>query len=418
MSTATSPLSKQEYMLGPFEYWWACNYNLIFERGYRLRDRYAPNALDSWLNGIMSDDEARRKGLLDKPVSRTCSSDELVTTALQDDDIDLCKGMDAQRVSDNGQVWIKRCSLKSPDDPPESVMELVINAMIKDENDPQNRFLPLLDHFVVHDETSWEFIDYNERFVCLVFPWVIPVDQHPWRIAAEAMDFVRQLLEGLSFLHRRRIAHRDIHRDNILMSPLPIFYAGVNPLRNINVTALMDDLIEKPYRDRIEVPASYWYIDLGLSSYFREGSPHQVSWEGGVHKLPEVFGTTTPSVEERLNPPAVLYDPFVGDVWQLGTTLRIFFGKSIPSLNPLFRAMTDWDPSKRPTADQCLADFHVRTDRLPRWQLLLPVRDASWMKKIPDPGWLFTLRLLILHYREWFRLAKKAIRLGLPKPRS
>ncbi|KZW02822.1 hypothetical protein EXIGLDRAFT_744341 [Exidia glandulosa HHB12029] len=380
MSTSTAALCKEDYTLQPFEEWWATNYDFLRERGYRLRDRYNPSVMDSWLvRGEIDDEEARRRGLLDKP----------------DYSLSASKGMDAVRVRDGSQLWIKRCPLEHPDDGPDSVMELVLNAMIARDEDLHNHFLPFVDYFVVPDEKSWEFVKHNLR-LCASTGMHGTSRPKPWILSSSSLS--------------------DIHPINILMSPTPIFYDGFDPLRNTMFAALADDVARAPYRDRIEVPARYWYIDLGLSCYFTVGTPHQVTWPGGVLKLPEVFGTTDPSDDDELNPPQVTYDAFAGDVWQLGTTLRMFFGKSIPSLNPLLRAMTDWEPSKRPTADQCLAEFHARTDNLPRWQLLLPVRDASFAANLPGLEWDLRLRFMFAHYREWFRLARKAIRLGLPKP--
>lgn len=76
--------------------------------------------------------------------------------------------------------------------------------------------------------------------------------------------------------------------------------------------------------------------------------------------------------------------------------------------------MTDWDPAKRPTAQQCLAEFHARIDRLARWQLLLPVRDASSLTDLAP--WIFKPYFVMSHYKEWLRLVRKARRLDLVKP--
>lgn len=76
--------------------------------------------------------------------------------------------------------------------------------------------------------------------------------------------------------------------------------------------------------------------------------------------------------------------------------------------------MTDWDPAKRPTAQQCLAEFHARIDRLARWQLLLPVRDASSLTDLAP--WILKPYFVMSHYKEWLRLVRKARRLDLVKP--
>lgn len=272
--------------------------------------------------------------------------------------LDAAKGMDAVRVDDDALVWIKRCLLENPANQPESISEFRLNNLLRDDDDPDNHCLPLLDSFTDQNDTSWEFTEHNHRYVCLVFPWALVVDRHAWHLAVEAIDFVRQLIEvchrtaifclstdiqtgsGVSSRAEYRSSvsdcalpcfHadqcRDIQPENITMSLHGIYDAGTSPLRNIMVLADMEDA--SPFADRIEVPASYYYIDLGLSTQFADDN-HHVVWEAGSLKLPEVFGTTTPSERKLRDPPQVAYDAFAGDVWQLGTTFRRYFGNVRP----------------------------------------------------------------------------------------
>ncbi|KZV87513.1 hypothetical protein EXIGLDRAFT_723660, partial [Exidia glandulosa HHB12029] len=394
---------KQDFELQPSEQWWSDHYDELLQRGYRLRERYNRNVMDAWLvRDEIDNDEAQLRGLIDIP----------------DDDSAAFVGMDAvQTTKNNRLVWIKLFRLKDPVDSIEKlvlkdVRELFINSLIARQPDPFEHCMPLTDVFLAHDKPLAELTatSPSSSYVCIVSPWAVLVDRHPWRIAAEALPFVQQLLEGLVYLHRINVAHRDIHPRNIVMGSAEIFPNGVDPTRNIRLRNILLDTA--PYLDRIEVKAEYCYIDFGWSTYFSDGN-HVVEWEAGVLRLPEVFGMDNPPREAK--PTRTPYDAFAGDVWQLGTTFKFFFGNSIPSLRPLFSAMTQCDPSKRPTAEQCLTDFHARTDRLPRWQLLLPVRDASYIARQPDSGWRLRVACFIIHWSEYFRLLRKALRLGLPK---
>ncbi|KZV87514.1 hypothetical protein EXIGLDRAFT_752196 [Exidia glandulosa HHB12029] len=389
---------KPDFALQPSEHWWSDHYDEFLARGYRLRERYNRKVMDAWLVHSEFDDyEARGRGLLDIP----------------DDDRTASVGMDAVRTSRNdGLVWIKLLRLEESVDSLENlrvedVREGLINNVFVAHPDPFDHCVPLADIFLAHDKPLAELTASDVKFtcVCLVYPWGMLVDRHPWRMAAEAISFVQQLLEGLVYLHRLNIAHRDIHPRNIVMSLVPIFL-DVDPVRNLRM-----QLDDAPYRDRIEVPATYWYIDFGLSTHFSDDN-HIVEWEAGVLLLPEVFGMDSPPRGSK--PTRTPYDALAGDVWQLGSTFKFFFENSIPSLCPLLDAMTQSDPSKRPTAEQCLADFHARTDRLSRWQLLRPVRDAHYILRQPVSGKVRRLCFL-MRWKEYFRLLWKAIRLGLPK---
>lgn len=106
------------------------------------------------------------------------------------------------------------------------------------------------------------------------------------------------------------------------MTPSGIFPNGIDPVRNLKLRNYLAD--SSPYYDRTDVPAKYWYIDLGLSTHFSDDD-HTVVWEAGVLPLPEVYnGIVDPPLD--MKPTRTPYDAFAGDVYQLGTTFKIFFG--------------------------------------------------------------------------------------------
>lgn len=404
---STTPSLVEQLGLSEAEKIWSLNYDVFLQRGYKLRERYKPGVVELYL-GLVNVDVDDVTEEQSAAIVAAATNAGLFDAA--DFDSIYTQGIDATRLSDGSNVWIKRYDLRESDNA-DMVPEFGFNFLLTTEHvTPDNHCLPLLDHFTTQSEEALRFSN-NQRILFLVFPWGLLAYTHPWRLAAEALEFVRQMLEGLAFLHLRGIAHRDIHFNNIVVDPRPIFPKGIDPRRAYIGYINFED--PSPCLDRIAVPVKYYFIDMEITvNVAKRGE--RVKWMGGLHKLPEVFGTTNPTEESIRNPPSVMYDPFAGDVWQLGMTLHLFFGKSIPSICPLLRAMTQRLPEDRPTAQECLEQFHAATNGLSRWELLWPVLDASsWREGRPRKR---VLELDCLHFRDWARLVVKALREGLCKP--
>ncbi|EJD49019.1 kinase-like protein [Auricularia subglabra TFB-10046 SS5] len=176
----------------------------------------------------------------------------------------------------------------------------------------------------------------------------------PFYALEEPIEFARQCLEGLTFLHEHRIAHRDISPFNIVMSyhgKLTEHPDGVRPLRSL-------------------FDVKYAFIDYGLSRKFDRNTgledARMSDASGTAHFCaPEIFKSAP-------------YNPFRADVYSLGVLLSEelevaerhksqvlrLLKKHSPAFLGILERMCKKDPRKRPTAVEALEDvvmIHQKT---------------------------------------------------------
>ncbi|TDL17097.1 hypothetical protein BD410DRAFT_794668 [Rickenella mellea] len=169
-----------------------------------------------------------------------------------------------------------------------------------------------------------------------VFPTLGESPDSPWfHTYEEAFDFVDQLLEGLSFMHSRLIAHLDISLDNILVN-------CIGPRKT-------------SFQSRFKV--FYYYNDFELAVYFPEqtnpaervvsGLPTQRLYapDATFEHVRETYGRD-PAPEMLQQSP---YCPFKADVWQLETPHQ--------AIIRLFQIMSSTNPEVRPSASAALREF-------------------------------------------------------------
>ncbi len=134
-------------------------------------------------------------------------------------------------------------------------------------------------------------------------------DQGPFNLAV-ALDIMSQIAEGLDYLHKRRIVHRDLKATNILVtehSQSPEWYVNVK------------------------------LADFGLSKF--TGTPEQTINVGTIpYMAPEVFGLD----DSELGFPTVKY-PFKADVYSFAITSSEILTGQIPFRdNKAFRDIQRW----------------------------------------------------------------------------
>ncbi|KAH9888342.1 kinase-like domain-containing protein [Cubamyces lactineus] len=315
------------YDLTPSEVRWRDRFRSLKSQGYDLRPRYSPKWKPSWMDTNL-DPEFCEDAIM--------SSDPYV--------------MDAKRQSDGLLVAMKSVKKDS--------QELQIA-----------RFLTSLEHRENHCVEVVDVLEDSLDATCsiMVMRYLRPFDDPEFVMVGDVIDFVSQMLEGLAFLHRQRIAHRDIAPPNIMMDGRALYPNGHHPVW----TDCSPDIVEelKPLL-RMDHPVKYFYIDFGLSVRFEpDASPYVVGDVGRDAEVPELSST-------------VPYDAFKADIYALGNLFDKEFVQyhSLDFLCELVDAMKRRQPSQRPTAVELIEIFQKARKKLTpstlRWRLSLKSQPA------------------------------------------
>jgi len=339
------------------------------EHGYMLRRRYHPGWVGSWVGT--------------KKNPQKC-----------EDSIPISEHgilMDAVRLSDGRQVLLKLWS-----EDPRDEMELPVLQYFSDASrvsDPANHCIPLLDTL---DLPGWSgYFDH-----ILVEPLLRRWQDPPFLIAAEALSFVLQALEGLVYMHSHNVSHGDIHAGNIMMDPSKLYPKGFPGVVTFDSEhRLSQQGVSR--LTRMQVPVKYYYIDFGSSSMFP-------SFE---ERKPVLFNAAVWAPPEAEANPEAPYDPFKGDIYALGITLldelsdrpELFF--VIPTLSRMIVA----NPKDRPTAQQVLDAFKEQLKGVTRRQMR---GKLSFAKDRVGP---VPLGARLAHWGEYWKLLWHSYRHGLPR---
>ncbi|RPD59774.1 hypothetical protein L227DRAFT_502913 [Lentinus tigrinus ALCF2SS1-6] len=246
-------------------------------------------------------------------------------------------------------------------------------------------------------------LDTPYRFSFVVMPtWGSFNPLQDLETVGQVMDFMHCTLKGLSFLHSRRVAHRDINDHNVMNN----FYSLWEPC-----STSRSRLVEH----RRTTSVLYCLFDFNFSVQFPLETP--------LHECRLVAETTlfggTPYDPCDVYYGAYDYDPFAHDVACLGNMFRAHFATivgNVPEFALLFDRMTTHIIRDRLSASSALTYFeqvvgglsdHVLereaklagsldfedTDRY--WTLLPPELASAWAKYRTPPVFL---RHRILEY--------------------
>ncbi|OCB92195.1 hypothetical protein A7U60_g417 [Sanghuangporus baumii] len=310
------------YELAEDEIWWRDRYSLFESRGYRLRDRLRPGWVPSWKSNPKRHPEDHED---------TASSHHPLITH-------------AARVSDGSNVIIKKIKRNNE--------EKSITVYLSSLKDQKNHCVPIVDSFPDEADDDIEF---------LVMPLLRRFNSPSFRTVNEVIDFVKQTLERVAFIHSKNIAHRDCSDLNIMLDGTSMFPEGFHPVRQI-----MDRSSTKlaKYRSRCNSPGvKYYFTDFGLSSRFDDmDSEHLVTGRRCQVYVPELSDT-------------IPYDPFAVDL--LGDVYKKNFVEKYSNaqfLKPLAESMTQMVPSERPKANAALKQLENLVSLMPksslRWRLM------------------------------------------------
>ncbi|KAL6300710.1 kinase-like domain-containing protein [Sparassis latifolia] len=323
------------YALHEGEIFWRDRQPYLDEHGYALRPRYHPEWSPSW------------QGTNIDPMFCEDSISLIVHVVI-----------DATRKADGKLVSIK--TVKRDGD------EVRIASYLSRpevSSHPLNHCVRMLDIFT-------DPFDQDAAF--MVMPYLRPFDNPELGAIGEVTEFVRETLEGLTFIHSQSVAHRDCAAANIMMDAAPLYPQGHHPVRRL---ASSDSIYLLSPLSRTDHPVRYYFIDFGISSMFEEGqSPYVVGRKGRDKELPELSDD-------------VPYDAYKVDIFILGNLYKKDFLQKyhgLEFLEPLIKAMTARDPAHRPEAEVALKIYYDIRRRLNppllRWRLR--PRDESAPERI------------------------------------
>ncbi|KAL5513779.1 hypothetical protein ACEPAH_4180 [Sanghuangporus vaninii] len=314
---------------------WRDRYQMLESHGYRLRQRYKPDWKPSWLTTkrplFLHDDFMEHRSV-------------------------VC--IDAIRISDGRQVFLKRTHPSS--------RELRIHRFLSDPErirDSHNHTVPILDEFPDDSDPSCLYI---------VMPLLRPYDSPGFFSVDEVADVIKQLLEGLVYMHNLNVAHRDCSDLNIMMDPAAMYPKGFHPVNTRHDDTGIRWARPKHRRDVLG-SIRYYYIDFGISTSFDSSDTTRtvVGIEGQERSVPELS-------EE------VPYDPFLTDIFILGKVFENSFLKKYSNtgfLYSLVEDMTQRNPLVRCDAPRALEIFNNIISEQ-------PPRSLRWRLKSEDLGGL------------------------------
>ncbi|KAL5530917.1 hypothetical protein ACEPAG_3793 [Sanghuangporus baumii] len=203
-------------------------------------------------------------------------------------------------------------------------------------NDPRNHYVPILDVIRDESEPCVEF---------LVMLLLRPFDDPSFFNIEEVLDFMKQTLEGLTFMHKLGVAHRDCSDKNIMFDAAGMYPNGFHPSYwDFDANGKR----ARPLRRSDVLEVKYFFTDFGISSRFLEGETRLVMGKAGLDKsVPEL--STVDS-----------YDPFPVDIFILGNVFKRNFAAKYTNMQfiiPLVDIMTQEEPTKRPSASEALEHY-------------------------------------------------------------
>ncbi|KAI0774936.1 hypothetical protein BD413DRAFT_670235 [Trametes elegans] len=235
--------------------------------------------------------------------------------------------MDARSLKDDKLVAIKKCH-------------------------SQNHCVPI--HGILPDP-----FDLQRTF--MIMPYLRPCQNPEFSTIGDIIDFVNQTLEGLVFMHKHHVAHRDTAVENIMVNAASPYPEGHHPVR---YDYTPDGLYEVAPLPRAVRAMTYHDIAVVLSLRFPPGAtPSVIGRVGRDKEAPELSSTVT-------------YNPCKVHVFALGNLFYQEFEQKYNNMKflvPLIEKMRRTSPASRPTAPELLAHWgEIRADlseSLYRWRL-------------------------------------------------
>jgi len=327
------------YDLHSGEIQWRDKAEFLLQHGYRLRPRFMPGWTPSWEGTDL--------------LPEYCE-DNVPAIALA--------AIDAVRVSDGMRVMIKKTSPLTSET---AVLRFVNSPTLTD--DPSNHCVPVLDIFPDSSDSTTVFV---------VMPFLREFHDPPFGTVFEGVEFMRQTLVGINFLHKSGVAHLDCTAQNIMMDAPRMYPNSFHPTRK---TQNIDGISRAKYISRTKAKSvKYLFIDFGLSRLIRSERDRRMRIKMGARQLP-------PEIERGEE-----YDPFPVDMYYLGNVYREHLLEpyaNMEFIRPLVESLIQQDPKARPSAPQALARFESLVSSRKGYSLRWRVRkhgEGRWSRYIGE----------------------------------
>ncbi|KAG1726947.1 uncharacterized protein EDB91DRAFT_1165051 [Suillus paluster] len=273
------------------EIWWRDHFLWLKDLGYQLRSRYAPGLDKDWYK---------------------CEDRLWLLPQINS----------AVRASDGAHVILKRIQ------PSIHPHEIEIGRFLTSEplrSQHENHCVEMLDIIPVPNDTDQ---------VLIVLPLLRAFNDPPFETIGEIIDFCCQAFEGLQFMHKYHVAHRDCMDLNIMMDASEMYPEPFHPCEP-DMRFDMKDSVK--HFSRTERPPRYLFIDFGISRRY-----------------------------EMLDH-APLEPPILGGFALQKELINVYRG--LEFLQPLVSDMLQSDPAQRPTMDEVASRFVPTYNALSPWKL-------------------------------------------------
>ncbi|KAJ7276079.1 hypothetical protein B0H12DRAFT_1198951 [Mycena haematopus] len=236
----------------------------------------------------------------------------------------------------------------------------------------------------------------EENISIIVMPLLQEYDNPMFDTFGEAVEFFRQIFEGLQFMHHHEVAHRDCNSKNIMLDGAHLCPKGSHPQEQ---DLTLNNTSSNAFRyTRTQRPVKYYFINFGLSR------PHDPADAPDGPREAIILGEDkSPPEHKILNPLAYSFcDPFPTDIYFLGNLIRRHFldvRLGFEFMRPLVDDMVQDRPTKRPTIDEVVARFAEIQKGLSPWKLRSRVLGKQEYPYLP--------RRLVGH---WYRRIQSIIR--------
>ncbi|KIM51982.1 hypothetical protein SCLCIDRAFT_18292 [Scleroderma citrinum Foug A] len=224
--------------------------------------------------------------------------------------------LNATRLSDGALIALK--IVRHSNNPEEvEISKFLTSEPLQ--SDTSNHCVPIYDTVLVPDD---------DDIVIMVMPLLRKYISPAFHTVGEAIECFRQILEGLQFMHKNLVAHRDCMNLNIMMDANNLY---VYPFHPVDHHMKRDFSGYAHFKTRTERPPKYYFIDFGLSHrYVSIDNALDLPVWGGDKQVPEFRNYDCP------------HNPFPTDVFYIGHAIKEDFLDVLKRFETIWGALSKW----------------------------------------------------------------------------